>query len=90
MAAIMYEVNNSSDFKRFKLKERILRAISKLIIICVYIYGAIAYYLHYKPSRCYCDLSWDILKVFHRYVPNIMLINVAFILMLQLKKKFNY
>ena len=86
----MYEVNNSSSFLRFKMKERILRYFTILIIISVYVYGSIAYYNHHKPSVCYCDLGWTMLKVFHRYIPNFILIIVAFILMRHLKKSFNY
>ena len=46
MAQIMYEVNNSEKFIIFQSKERILKYFSIVMIIAVYLYGAIAYYIH--------------------------------------------
>ena len=56
----------------------------------MYIYGAIAYYIHNDTERCFCDNIWTGMKYFHRYVPNFMLVIVVFILLRNLKKSFDY
>ena len=87
MGEIMFQINNSQRFKKFEVKEKVIRVIFGCVITISFIQGCWVVNFMTHGYNYYVLMTLSLVQL---NIPNVMMFIVSIILLFNLRKYYSY